>query len=121
MFNALLTLLCCFTSSVVPTPRMSQKLNVSRSWHYHVVHHLHFLNFAQVLCLHLKRFKFQAFHRSKVDTYVQFPVRGLDMSPYCMKDQVKKSCVLESYFITKFGYFGYHLVAIKEKSGGEEG
>ncbi|KAK2548714.1 Ubiquitin carboxyl-terminal hydrolase 3 [Acropora cervicornis] len=33
------------------------------------------------------RFKFQAFHRSKVDTYVQFPVRGLDMSPYCMKDQ----------------------------------
>lgn len=40
-----------------------------------------------VLCLHLKRFKFQAFHRSKVDTYVQFPVRGLDMSPYCMKDQ----------------------------------
>ena len=44
----------------------------------------------KVLCLHLKRFKFQAFHRSKVDTYVQFPVRGLDMGPYCMQDQVKR-------------------------------
>ena len=36
----------------------------------------------QVLCLHLKRFRFTSFLRSKVDVYVEFPLKGLDISPY---------------------------------------
>ena len=110
---------------MVPKPRMSRKWNVSWSWN--VIHHLHFSNFAQVLCLHLKRFKFQAFHRSKVDTYVQFPVRGLDMSPYCMKDQVKKSCALESKWCNRqcrcilsqsFGTLAAILLPLRERVEG---
>ncbi|XP_065836719.1 ubiquitin carboxyl-terminal hydrolase 3-like [Oscarella lobularis] len=38
----------------------------------------------QVLCLHLKRFHFTTMFRSKIDTHVQFPISGLDMSPYLL-------------------------------------
>lgn len=38
----------------------------------------------QVLCLHLKRFKFVSFHRSKIDTTVEFPLENLDMSDYVL-------------------------------------
>ena len=37
-----------------------------------------------VLCLHLKRFKFVSFHRSKIDTTVEFPLEDLDMSDYVL-------------------------------------
>ena len=42
----------------------------------------------QVLCLHLKRFKFVSFHRSKIDTTVEFPLEDLDMSDYVLPSVV---------------------------------
>uniref|UniRef100_A0A8C2WFT1 ubiquitinyl hydrolase 1 n=1 Tax=Cyclopterus lumpus TaxID=8103 RepID=A0A8C2WFT1_CYCLU len=39
----------------------------------------------KVLCLHLKRFHWTAFLRNKVDTYVEFPLKGLDMRRYLLE------------------------------------
>ena len=39
----------------------------------------------QVLIIHLKRFSYNRFWRDKLDTMVDFPVEGLDMSPYLIK------------------------------------
>ncbi|XP_014262366.1 ubiquitin carboxyl-terminal hydrolase 3-like [Cimex lectularius] len=39
-----------------------------------------------VLCLHLKRFRWNNFFRTKVDTHVKFPVIALDMSQFVLSD-----------------------------------
>lgn len=39
-----------------------------------------------VLCLHLKRFRWSMFSRQKVETFVQFPVQGLDMNTYVLNN-----------------------------------
>ena len=39
----------------------------------------------QVLCLHLKRFRYSQFGRSKVDTYVKFPLQDLNMNPFALR------------------------------------
>uniref|UniRef100_G3NL37 Ubiquitin carboxyl-terminal hydrolase n=1 Tax=Gasterosteus aculeatus aculeatus TaxID=481459 RepID=G3NL37_GASAC len=41
----------------------------------------------KVLCLHLKRFHWTAFLRNKVDTYVEFPLKGLDMRCYLLEPE----------------------------------
>uniref|UniRef100_A0A8D3AY22 Ubiquitin carboxyl-terminal hydrolase n=1 Tax=Scophthalmus maximus TaxID=52904 RepID=A0A8D3AY22_SCOMX len=41
----------------------------------------------KVLCLHLKRFHWTAFLRNKVDTYVEFPLTGLDMRGYLLEPE----------------------------------
>ena len=43
------------------------------------------LFFEQVLCLHLKRFRYSQFGRSKVDTYVKFPLQDLNMNPFLLR------------------------------------
>uniref|UniRef100_A0A2K5F8E1 ubiquitinyl hydrolase 1 n=1 Tax=Aotus nancymaae TaxID=37293 RepID=A0A2K5F8E1_AOTNA len=41
----------------------------------------------KVLCLHLKRFHWTAYLRNKVDTYVEFPLRGLDLKCYLLEPE----------------------------------
>ncbi|XP_074651143.1 ubiquitin carboxyl-terminal hydrolase 3-like [Tubulanus polymorphus] len=58
-----------------------------------------------VLCLHLKRFRWSTYFRVKVETYVHFPVRGLDMSRY----------VLDNLHETRNSFLGsneYDLAAV---------
>jgi hypothetical protein len=46
----------------------------------------------QILVIHLKRFYFARLtgYREKIDTLVDFPVRGLDVSAFCKNpDEVK--------------------------------
>lgn len=40
----------------------------------------------QVLCLHLKRFRWINYYRTKIDTTVSFPVESLDMSEFVLRD-----------------------------------
>uniref|UniRef100_A0A667YW45 Ubiquitin carboxyl-terminal hydrolase n=1 Tax=Myripristis murdjan TaxID=586833 RepID=A0A667YW45_9TELE len=51
----------------------------------------------KVLCLHLKRFHWTAFLRNKVDTYVEFPLRGLDMRGYLLEPEkaLPESCLYD--------------------------
>lgn len=51
----------------------------------------------KVLCLHLKRFHWTAFLRNKVDTYVEFPLKGLDMRGYLLEPEnsLPDSCLYD--------------------------
>ncbi|KAL3061506.1 hypothetical protein OYC64_009636 [Pagothenia borchgrevinki] len=51
----------------------------------------------KVLCLHLKRFHWTAFLRNKVDTYVEFPLKGLDMRGYLLEpdNALPDSCLYD--------------------------
>ena len=41
----------------------------------------------EVLCIHLKRFRHEFMFSTKISSYVQFPVEGLDMGHYLHKGQ----------------------------------
>uniref|UniRef100_A0A8C4NWN0 Ubiquitin carboxyl-terminal hydrolase n=1 Tax=Dicentrarchus labrax TaxID=13489 RepID=A0A8C4NWN0_DICLA len=51
----------------------------------------------KVLCLHLKRFHWTAFLRNKVDTYVEFPLKGLDMRGYLLEPEnsLSENCLYD--------------------------
>jgi len=40
----------------------------------------------RVLCLHIKRFRWSVYARSKLDTLIEFPLNDLDMSGYLLKN-----------------------------------
>lgn len=43
----------------------------------------------QVLCLHIKRFRWQSFFRVKLETFVEFPLEGLNMHKYILDNLVR--------------------------------
>lgn len=51
----------------------------------------HFFNkyLLQVLCLHIKRFRWQSFFRVKLETFVEFPLEGLNMHKYILDNLVR--------------------------------
>ncbi|OTF77127.1 hypothetical protein BLA29_008329, partial [Euroglyphus maynei] len=46
-----------------------------------------------VLCLHLKRFKWNDCFRSKLDVHIGFPIKDLDMSPFILSNIVSISMI----------------------------
>lgn len=59
----------------------------------------------KVLIIHLKRFSYSRFWRDKLDTLVDFPVTGLDMSTYVISDREGQE-------------FVYDLIAVANHYGG---
>lgn len=55
---------------------MGKQRSTKRFW----IHRL-----PNVLCLHIKRFRWCNSYRSKVDTQVDFPMKSLDMSPFTVR------------------------------------
>lgn len=45
-----------------------------------------------VLCLHLKRFRWSPYSRTKIDTHVEFPLVGLNMSKYLLSNHHDTRC-----------------------------
>ncbi|ESO00675.1 hypothetical protein HELRODRAFT_101065 [Helobdella robusta] len=58
----------------------------------------------QILVIHLKRFSYSRFWRDKLDTFIEYPVDGLDMSKFIINEK-KDSCV-------------YDLIAVSNHYGG---
>lgn len=40
----------------------------------------------EILCIHLKRFKHEMYFSSKINHFISFPLTGLDMKPFLVKD-----------------------------------
>uniref|UniRef100_A0A6G1SCE3 Ubiquitin carboxyl-terminal hydrolase n=1 Tax=Aceria tosichella TaxID=561515 RepID=A0A6G1SCE3_9ACAR len=58
-----------------------------------------------VLCLHLKRFRYNNFIRTKIDDYIQFPIQGLDMKRFVMANKHEtrgSSCGPTTYDLVAF-------------------
>ena len=62
----------------------------------------------EVLCIHLKRFKFDAYFSSKISRHISFPLTKLDMGRYLKKqDQPSQACTYDlNAVITHYGGAG---------------
>lgn len=58
-----------------------------------------------VLCLHLKRFRYNEFLRTKIDNYIEFPTQNLDMKRFVMTNKHEtrgSSCGPSTYDLVAF-------------------
>eukprot|EP00456_Euglypha_rotunda_P015597 TRINITY_DN1501_c0_g1_i14.p1 TRINITY_DN1501_c0_g1~~TRINITY_DN1501_c0_g1_i14.p1 ORF type:complete len:218 (-),score=48.92 TRINITY_DN1501_c0_g1_i14:10-663(-) len=59
------------------------------------------------LIIHLKRFNYDRLWRDKIDTYVDFPVEGFDLSKWIVSDEEKKDSLYDLYAVSNhFGGLG---------------
>ena len=56
----------------------------------------------EVLILHLKRFQYTTQSRRKIDAPITFPLTGLDLLPYLIKQQVQLSIFLLALSVLHF-------------------
>jgi hypothetical protein len=65
------------------------------------------------LIIHLKRFSFSRWGRDKLDTFVDFPIDGLDMSPWIGCENSKKNAIYDLYAVSNHsgGLGGGHYTA----------
>ena len=56
----------------------------------------------EVLTLHLKRFQYTTQSRRKIDAPITFPLTGLDLLPYLIKQQVQLSIFLLALSVLHF-------------------
>ena len=57
----------------------------------------------EVLCIHLKRFRFDAYFSTKISRHIQFPLKDLDMGPY-LKQKDQLGCTYDlNTIITHYG------------------
>ncbi|CAG0901388.1 unnamed protein product [Darwinula stevensoni] len=67
----------------------TEKLNADNAWycskckkHQMATKKFDLWSLPQILVIHLKRFSYNRYYRDKLDTLVEFPINGLDMSHY---------------------------------------
>lgn len=65
--------------------------------------------FVQILCLHLKRFRWDTCSRTKVHTHIKFPLTSLDMSHY-LDNEMKQTMTREATYL-------FDLVAVLVHDG----
>ena len=62
--------------------------------------------------------------RDKIDAFVDFPIEGLDLEPYCGEREVAKRLIAEGHDLESLGLSGldepllYDLYAVDEHLGG---
>jgi len=74
----------------------------------------------KVLVIHLKRFQYSRMYRDKIDSFVEFPLDSLDMTPYVIGDQSfhGKQLLYDCYAISNHfgGLGGGHYTAYVKSS-----
>lgn len=59
------------------------------------------------LIIHLKRFHYDKFWRNKIDTLIDFPIEGLDISRWIKNKDGNKSCIYNLFAVSNhFGNLG---------------
>lgn len=77
-----------------------------------------------ILVVHLKRFSNSRMLRDKIDAFVDFPIEGLDLGPYCGEREVAKRLLASGEYVDGLGLFDqeepmlYDLFAVDEHMGG---
>jgi ubiquitin carboxyl-terminal hydrolase 4/11/15 len=77
-----------------------------------------------ILVVHLKRFSNSRILRDKIDAFVDFPVEGLDLGPFCVERQVAEKLAAEGANTEELGLRDldepliYDLYAVDEHLGG---
>ncbi|KAF8056355.1 UBP11 [Scenedesmus sp. PABB004] len=80
---------------------------------------LDFWSMPEVLVVHLKRFSYTSWGRDKLDTLVDFPLEGLDLSRYVLGPQAAQPLLYDCYAVSNHygGLGGGHYTAAAQMPG----